>query len=82
MYVALHEVTHMVHGYVVYTDRAETAAFSRGTSPVTTKGRCKDASLVGTEKATETHRDYVCDKSALSLFESGDQRCIKAMNNG
>ena len=72
----------MVHGYVVYTGRAETAALSRGTSPVTTKRRCKDASLVGIEKATETHLDYVCNKSALSLFESGEQRCRKAMNNG
>ena len=36
----------MVHGYVVYTDRAEMAAVSRGTSPVTTKRRCKGTSLV------------------------------------
>ena len=31
----------IVHGCMVYTERAETAAVSRGTSHVTTKQRCK-----------------------------------------
>ena len=31
----------MVHGYIVYTERAEAAPVSRGTSHVTTKQRCK-----------------------------------------
>ena len=31
----------MVRGCMVYTQRAETAAVSRGTSHVTTKQRCK-----------------------------------------
>ena len=31
----------MVHGCMVYTERAKTAAVSRGTSYVTTQKRCK-----------------------------------------
>ena len=40
-YEALHEVNDIVHGCMVYTERAEAAAVSRGTSHVTTKQRCK-----------------------------------------
>ena len=40
-YVALHEVTWPGAGSVEYTERAETASVSRGTSHVTTKQRSK-----------------------------------------
>ena len=37
-----HEVdVTIMHGYMVYTERAETAAVSRGTSHLTTKKSCK-----------------------------------------
>ena len=70
----------MVHGYMVYTERAETAAISRGTS---------HASAVSTPlqwifknmryKKLFTHVES--HASATSLLESGEQRYIKAINN-
>ena len=40
----------MVHGCMAYTERAETATVSRGTSSVTTKRRCKCATSVDNQK--------------------------------
>ena len=50
----------MVHGYMVYAERVETAAVSCGTSHVTTKQHCKYSTLVDIEnraiqKVTVTH---------------------------
>ena len=38
--LAWSDVTDMVHGYMMYTERAEAAAVSRGTSHVTNEQRC------------------------------------------
>ena len=40
----------MVHGCMVYTERAETAAVSRDTNHVTAKQRCKYTTSVGIQK--------------------------------
>ena len=40
-YMALHEVIDVVHGCMVYTEHAQKAAVSHGTSHVTTKQHCK-----------------------------------------
>ena len=48
----------MVHGYMVYTERAETASVSRGTSHVKTSQRCildGYSKRAIAEKATVTH---------------------------
>ena len=41
----------MVHGCMVYTERGETAAVSRGTSHVQTKQRCKYTTSVDIHNA-------------------------------
>ena len=64
MYVALHEVMCMMNGctiqpftmHVMYTERDETAAVSRGTSHVTTKQRCKYTTSVDTQKRAKNER--------------------------
>ena len=92
----------MVHGCMVYTERAETTAVSRGTSHVTTKQRCKYTNSVGIQNAllidfccltsteglckratvSDSHSFRIaCDKSAVSLLESGDLLHTKAINN-
>ena len=43
----------MVHGCMVYTERAETAAVSRGASHVTTKQRCKYTASVDIKKENQ-----------------------------
>ena len=82
-YVALHEVTR--HGASVSTERAETAAVSRGTSHVTNKQRCKHTTTsVDIQNAlTKPGHSFrmACDMSAVSLLESGEQRYVKAINN-
>ena len=60
----------MVHGCMVYTERAETAAVSRSTSHVTTKQRCEYTTWVDIQKRTiitplELHA------SAVGLLKSG-----------
>jgi len=44
----------MVHGCMVDTERAETAAVSRGTSHVTIKQRCKYTTSVDVQTTTTT----------------------------
>ena len=74
----------MVHGYIVYTKRAETAAVSRGTSHVTIKQRCECTTWVDIQntlsKAIHSFRT-TRDKSAVSLLESVEYRYMKATNN-
>ena len=58
----------MVHGSMTYTERAETAAVSRGTSHVTTKQRVKYTTSVNIQNALSeqlvTHLEsYNYDKS-------------------
>ena len=48
-YVALRD---MVLGCMVYSERAETAAVSRGTSHLTTKQRCKYITSLNIQKRT------------------------------
>ena len=63
----------MVHGCVVYTERAETAAVSRGTNHVTTKQRCTNTTV---DIQNELYKSYnhsfgiTCNKSAASLLDS------------
>ena len=77
-YVALHDVTwrNMVHGCMDYTERAETASVSRGTSHVTTKQHCKYTNSVDIENAlykSYSHLSRItCGKSAMSLLENGE----------
>ena len=70
----------MVHGCMVYTERAETAAVSRGTSKCQ---RCKHTTSVDIQKRAikklVTHVES--PTSAVSLLESGEQRYIKAIND-
>ena len=56
---------------MVCTERAETAAVSRGTSHVTTKLRCKYTTSVDIQNSDSFH--ITCDKSAVNLLESGEQ---------
>ena len=65
----------MVHGCMVYTDRADTAAVSRGTS---------HASAVSTPLRWIFKKSCSRVKSrasAVSLLESGEQSYIKAIND-
>ena len=72
----------MMHDFMVYTERAETAAVSRGTSYLTTKQRCK---YIGahSKRAIKGYSHLfriTCNKSAANVLESGEQRYIKAIN--
>ena len=58
----------MVHGCMVYTERAEMAAVSHGTSHVTTEKCCKYTTLVDIQNVHLVS----CDESAASLLESGE----------
>ena len=80
----------MVHGCTLYAERSEMAVVSRGTSHVTSKQRCKyitsvDIQNVLKHKKQRTDDSHslkiTCDKSIVSLLESGEQRYIKAINN-
>ena len=62
----------MVHGRMVYTERAETASVSRGTSHFGGYSKTRYKKLV---THVESHA------SAVSLLESGEQRFIKAIIN-
>ena len=64
---------------VWYTQNTtEAAAVSRSTSHVTTKQRCEYTTSADTQNAPYSHYfRIICDKSAASLFERVDQRCIK-----
>ena len=65
----------MVHGCMVYTERAEMAAISRGTSHVTNEQCCKYTTSVDVQnallKASYLFR-IAFDKSAVCLLESGE----------
>ena len=72
---------------MVYTERAETAAVSCGTSHVESKQRRKYTTSVDIvqnalkkQKSTVTH-PVTCKKSAVSLLRSGEQRYTKGTNN-
>ena len=66
----------MLHCSMVYTERAETAAVSRGTSHVTTKQHCKYTNSVDIQNAlykSYSHSSRItCGKSAMSLLENGE----------
>ena len=67
----------MVHGCMVYTERAEMAAVSRGTSHVTTKKRCKYTTSMDTQNAL--YKDTVIH---LESNVTKEQRvCSRAENN-
>jgi len=60
------------------------AAVSRGTSHVTTKQRCEQATSVDIQKrAIKSSHSFrmTCDKNAVSLIENGEYRCIKATSS-
>ena len=61
---------------MVYTERAETAAVSRGITHVTTKQRCKYTTSVDMQKRAIKSYSHsfrtTYDKSAVSLPESGE----------
>ena len=65
----------IVHGCIARTERAETAAVSRGTSHVTTKQRCQYTTSVEIQlalyKASHSFRTRG-DKSAMNLLQSGE----------
>ena len=69
---------------MMYTERAprRQQIHVRGTSPVTTKRRCKYTASVDIRAVTGYSRSFriVCDNSAMSLLEQREQRYIKAMN--
>ena len=76
-YVAFHEVTWCM----VYTERAETVAVLCATnhaSAVSTPLRWIFKTAPGIEKLVSRVKLHA---SAVSLFESGEQRCVKAINN-
>ena len=68
----------MVHGCMVYTERAKMAAVSRGISYTTTKQPCKFTTSVDIQKRVIKSYNHsfriACDKSAVSLPESEEQR--------
>ena len=71
----------MVHG-LVHTERAETAAVSRGTSHVTTKQRCKYTTSVDIQNALQWDRKndsrssrITCDKSEWVCLTVGWLKC-------
>ena len=74
----------LVHDCMVYTERAETAAVSRGTSHVTTKQRSKYTTSMDIQnalwKASHSSR-ITCDRNTMSLLESRQERYIKAIIN-
>ena len=57
---------------MVYTEHAETAAVSRGTSRVASKQRCKYTAWVDIQNSDSFQ--IACDKSAVNVLESGEQR--------
>ena len=70
---------------MVDTERAETAAVSRGTSHATNKQRCKHTTTSveiqnALSKPGPSFR-MACDMSAVSLLERGEQRFVKAISN-
>ena len=75
----------MVHSCVVHTERAETAAVSRGISHATMKQCCKYTTSVDIQKRAVkeniiTHLESHPTR-AQSVLESGESRYIKAVNN-
>ena len=70
----------MVHGCMVYTERAQMAAVSCGTSHASAVSTPLRWILKKTRyKKLVTHIES--HASAVSLLESGEQRYIKAINN-
>ena len=72
---------------MVYSERAEMAAVSCGTSHVTVKQRCNYTTSVDIKKENKKtrHEKLVTDvklhASSVSLLESGYQRYIKVIND-
>ena len=78
---------------MVYTERAEMAAVSSGTSHVRTQHRCSHTTWVYCIPAKravkkrqtfihlESHMMQLTLKSAVSLLQSREYRYIKAINN-
>ena len=62
----------MVPGYMVYTEHAEMATVSCGTSHVKTKKHCKYTISKRAKKSYRHSLRITCDKSAVSLLESGE----------
>ena len=79
-YVCSFAWSDVVYDCMVYTERAEAAAVSRGTSKCQ---RCKHTTSVDIQKHAMkklvTHAES--PTSAVSLLESGEQRYIKAIND-
>ena len=73
----------MVHRCMVYTERAETAAVSCGTSHVSAVKHVYTTSVDIQKRAIKDIHSYHVEShaSAVSLLESGEQRYIKAINN-
>ena len=69
----------MVHGCMVYTERAEMAAVSCGTSHASAVVHHFGGYSKTRYKKLFTHVES--DASAVSLLNSGEQRYIKAINN-
>ena len=61
---------------MVYTERAETAAVSRGTSHITTKQRCAYTTYVDIQKRAVKSYSHsfriTYEKGAVGLLESGE----------
>ena len=69
----------MMHGCVVYTERVDMAAVSRGTSHASAVSTPSvDSQKRAIEKIVTRIESHA---SAESLLESGEQRYIKAINN-
>ena len=73
-----------------YTERAKTAAVSRGTNHVATRGVSTPLGWIfklakkikKKKKKSDSHSFRItCKKSAFSLLEGGELRHIKAINN-
>ena len=56
----------MVHVYMVYTERAETASVSRGTSHITTKQRCKYTTSVDIKTCYKKRQSLIHDHTAYN----------------
>ena len=90
MWLNLHEVTlnevcgfvwnNRFHGCMVYTEGAETAAVSRGTSHLTSKQESTSLKWLFKTRYKKRHSFRIaCDKSAVSLLERGEQRYMKTI---
>ena len=74
-----------MHGCMVYTEHAEMAKVSSGTSRVRTKTVLQLDHFGGYSNHAVKRYSYsfrvTCNKNAVSLLESGERRYIKGINN-